>query len=483
MTRSILLDDIKNAIKTKNAKIFILIDEYDRFANELMFTNPEAYDKLLAGTTGDKLSSPVRSFFTAIKAISEVRSFTTGLSPIALADASGANNISYITQDPRFANMLGFTEATVECALKMLFDKPEDVTKALSVAKEWFNGYRFPYHRRYTAGEPLYTPQLCLSFFRKCCDPNFRNDVLTGGVNQADMSDPGVKVPSNIVPLLSRHPELPLIFASLRTPDGVQNAAVQETFKLSELHSAPGPDLPVSFMVWHGLLTRAEHGGFTIPNRIMGDATQLQGLISEIYRGTQRTNVDALAVVRCPTEEGLWNLLTASLSCVQSTFDNTVSELAIQGLVEQFIRTSCGSVSVEAENSLPSSKRSDLLLTARTSVGEELLIEIKRLRPGAKNNEADISLKRIIVSSSSEARSQLAGALITDTKQQFFGGAKTVGELERKAMTQCQAYKSEMMKKNATKTIRCATAIHVTVSTGSFPNIKFESAFLVAVEP
>ena len=58
--------------------------------------------------------------------------------------------------------------------------------------------------------------------------------------------------------------------------------------KLSELKGAIGADLPVSFMVWHGLLTRGENDGFKIPNPIMGDPQQMQGLIGEIYRGSER---------------------------------------------------------------------------------------------------------------------------------------------------------------------------------------------------
>jgi hypothetical protein len=272
-----------------------------------------------------------------------------------------------------------------------------------------------------------------------------------------------------------------LIFASLRTPEGVQNATVQETFKLNELKSAPGPDLPVSFMVWHGLLTRTETGGFIIPNRIMGDATQLQGLIAEIYYGAERANFDALAVVQNPTEEGLWKLLTASLSCVNSTFDNTISELAIQGLVEQFIRNRCASVVVKVERSLPSNKRFDMELTAGT--GEKLLIEYKRLRPGGGRNEPDLTLKHIDVPTSVKARELLASAPITESKRRkVFGNAETVGELELNAMRQCQAYRDEMQKTTDVP-IRCATAIHVTVKTGSGVNTKFKSAFLVSVEP
>jgi len=143
-------------------------------------------------------------------------------------------SVRCLTQDPRFADMLGFTEADVRRALTMVFDTPQDVGKALSVAKAWFNGYRFPYTREDTAGEPLYTPQVCLNFFSKCCrSPGFRHTVLNGQRTTADMSDPGVKVPSNIVPLLARCPELPVIFHVVTATDAdtvCRTTPLTETF-------------------------------------------------------------------------------------------------------------------------------------------------------------------------------------------------------------------------------------------------------------
>ena len=126
-------------------------------------------------------------------------------------------------------------------------------------------------------------------------------------------------------------------------------------------------------------------------------------------------------------------------------------------------------------------KRFDTELTAGT--GEKLLIEYKRLRPGdGRNNEADLTLKHIDVSTFVSARELLATASITESKRKFFGNAQTVGKLELNAMRQCQAYRDEMQKTTDVP-IRCATAIHVTVKTGSGVNTKFESAFLVSVEP
>ena len=50
-----------------DAKLYIMIDEYDRFANKLMVENLDMYQKMVVGTSGDPASSPIRSFLENIK--------------------------------------------------------------------------------------------------------------------------------------------------------------------------------------------------------------------------------------------------------------------------------------------------------------------------------------------------------------------------------------------------------------------------------
>jgi hypothetical protein len=90
-------------------KEFILIDEYDRFANKLMFERPDMYNKVDAGQSGDAFFSTIRSFFGCIKRLQNARSFTMGLSRIALADASGANFIDNISDVGAVGDLLGLT--------------------------------------------------------------------------------------------------------------------------------------------------------------------------------------------------------------------------------------------------------------------------------------------------------------------------------------------------------------------------------------
>jgi hypothetical protein len=96
-------EDAARAVKRNGGKLYILIDEYDRFANELLVSRRKAYESFIIGTRGDELSSPMRSFLQTVKTVcgddGNTRLFMTGIMPLALADASGFNIAKNMTLD------------------------------------------------------------------------------------------------------------------------------------------------------------------------------------------------------------------------------------------------------------------------------------------------------------------------------------------------------------------------------------------------
>ena len=101
--------------------LMILIDEYDRFANKLMAENIVLYKKMVRGKSGDAISSPIRSFFETLKSISSeslnFRSFTVGITPLTLADASGVNFMKDVSLDENYGNIVGFTQSDIDFGL------------------------------------------------------------------------------------------------------------------------------------------------------------------------------------------------------------------------------------------------------------------------------------------------------------------------------------------------------------------------------
>jgi hypothetical protein len=104
-----------DVLKQNNQKMYLLIDEYDNFANRIMFSDEKMYHEL-SHENGD-----IKTFFATIKAGTQegegviAKVFMTGVTPILLDDlTSGANIFTNATMDFRVNSMLGFTEEEVD---------------------------------------------------------------------------------------------------------------------------------------------------------------------------------------------------------------------------------------------------------------------------------------------------------------------------------------------------------------------------------
>ena len=166
--------------------LYILIDEYDNFANTvLVHRGQEAYESFTHG------GGFYRNFFAALKAgTAEAggleRLFITGVSPITMDDVTSGFNIGEnVTLSPKFNDVLGFTEPEVRGLLELYRDRGafnQDVDAALDVMREWYNGYRFTK----TAPGDLYNTDMVLYYIKHSIpnepmpddliDPNIRID-------------------------------------------------------------------------------------------------------------------------------------------------------------------------------------------------------------------------------------------------------------------------------------------------------------------
>ena len=128
--------------------LYVLIDEYDNFANTILaYHGEEAYQSFTHG------GGFYRNFFATLKEGAGhsdgglERMFITGVSPITMDDVTSGFNIGKnISLRPEFNDMLGFTEEEVCNLLEMYRDYGvfnQDVEAALVVIREWYNGYRF----------------------------------------------------------------------------------------------------------------------------------------------------------------------------------------------------------------------------------------------------------------------------------------------------------------------------------------------------
>ncbi len=145
---------------TVEERVYLLIDEYDHFANEILgFENIESFENTVSR------QGFLRKFFEVIKKkAGEVidRLFVTGVSPITLDSmTSGFNIASNLTTDPNFNQALGFTLAEIKEMLNKISFSGQNDDELLSRLKEYYNGYLFSQY----AEEKMFNSDMILYYF------------------------------------------------------------------------------------------------------------------------------------------------------------------------------------------------------------------------------------------------------------------------------------------------------------------------------
>ncbi|MEN8219283.1 MAG: AAA family ATPase [Pseudomonadota bacterium] len=150
--------------------MYVIIDEYDNFANQLVTAHQ---DHVYCELTAD--NSFLKTFFKTLKegrktgAIADI--FVTGVLPITIDDlASGYNIANFITLRPKFESMLGFTQAEVDKLLDEIYHDYEIDSgtrrEVEAVIKNHYDGYHFVT----VDGDPLYNSTLLMYFLHRFID-------------------------------------------------------------------------------------------------------------------------------------------------------------------------------------------------------------------------------------------------------------------------------------------------------------------------
>lgn len=141
----------------KNKKIYIVIDEYDHFANDLLSF---AFDEFTNATRSDGF---IRAFYEELKNGTEgvvEKIFITGVSPITLDSLTSGFNISTnLTLDSDFNEMMGFTTEEMKYLISCA-DNIKNPDAVLSEMKQHYDGYMFSKD----ALEHLYNPNMALYY-------------------------------------------------------------------------------------------------------------------------------------------------------------------------------------------------------------------------------------------------------------------------------------------------------------------------------
>ena len=160
-------EEILNSLFTafslqKNGElIYVIIDEYDHFANELLGFYPERFKTLVSK------NGKVRKWYEILKKGTETvvdRIFITGVAPITLDSLTSGFNIGTdITQDIDFNDMMGFTQNELIDILNNQGVSKEEQEEILPIMKENYDGYKFSLN----AENRIYNSNMCLYFLSR----------------------------------------------------------------------------------------------------------------------------------------------------------------------------------------------------------------------------------------------------------------------------------------------------------------------------
>ncbi|MFO1424339.1 MAG: AAA family ATPase [Candidatus Competibacteraceae bacterium] len=280
-------------------KLYLLVDEYDNFANEVMIGPARGADRYheLVESEGT-----IKTFFKAVKAGAEGRGldrvFLTGVSPVVLSDiTSGYNVAENLSQQPRFHDLCGFTEAELRAAVDAVavahgLDAAQ-VDTALALMRDFYNGYRFSSRR----DERVYNPTLALYFLKQWAE---------NGAYPEQLLDDNLAVDRNRIQYVARLPHgETLVNRALDPAEPLTVAQLVNRFGVRDMLTAPRtPDFLATLLYYFGVLTLAGRDTLgklvlTIPNQVIrklyverlqeqvlpdyGDQEQRQAVIERFY--------------------------------------------------------------------------------------------------------------------------------------------------------------------------------------------------------
>ena len=239
-------------------RLYVIIDEYDNFANQLIISHQ---DTLYRELTAD--NSFLKNFFKTLKKGTKdgtiARIFITGVLPITIDDLASSYNIAeFITLEEKFETMMGFTLRETGKLLDEIYrDYEIDPTTRqliMEVITSNYNGYRIVNPK----GEGLFNSTILMYFLKKfteyqkiseyLIDVNLKTDI--SWVKRLTASNP-----ANTGELVNQ------LLIENRLP--YNKLALSEKFNMSQFFEKSF--YPISFY-YLGMLTKRDERYMCLPN-------------------------------------------------------------------------------------------------------------------------------------------------------------------------------------------------------------------------
>ncbi len=271
------------------AKLYLIIDEYDNFTNNVLNEQGEDIYHALTHASGF-----YREVFKKFKGMFE-RIFMTGVSPVTLDDLTSGFNIGWnISTKHQFNMMLGFSEMDVRTMLQYYKDAgklPEDVDVEAMIQemKPWYDNYCFA-EESLERDPKMFNCDMVLYYLRNYMDL---------GKSPKEMIDPNTRTDYNKMKKLIQLDRLDGNRKGVLrriTEEGQTVTNLVTTFPATEIAN---PEIFPSLLFYYGMLTITDTRGnyvvLSIPNNNV--RKQYYEFMLEEYQDRQYINLNELGLL------------------------------------------------------------------------------------------------------------------------------------------------------------------------------------------
>ncbi len=404
--------------------LYVLIDEYDNFANTVLAHHgAEAYHSFTHG------GGFYRNFFATLKAATArsggglERLFIIGVSPITMDDVTSGFNIGKnISLHPDFNEMVGFTEEEVRRLVETYRGRGvfnQDVETAMGIMGQWYNGYRFAED----ADNDLYNTDMVLYYLDQSI-PNRRVPKY--------LIDTNVRIDyGKLRHLLVAGRQLNGNFDLLRNVIGDEqvDTDIQPGFPLKDLTR---PENFLSLLHYFGLLSIREVVDgvprLAIPNQTV--KRLMYGFLRDAYRDVEVFSVNLFRfeqLMMAMANRGEWRpvleFLSEAIARQTGIRDYIAGEKVIQGFLAAYLSVT-GYYVFRSEAEMGKGHADIALepLVARyPHLRRGYLIELKYLKRSEPADQAAVT------AAAADARAQLARYLADQRLARQFPGVRFTG--------------------------------------------------------
>jgi hypothetical protein len=376
-----------NAALIEKIKIYLIIDEYDHFANDLISMGTSEgenfYNKMVTA------NGLVRDFYERIKEATKssivYRTFITGISPVMLDDLTSGYNIAEIlTLNPAYNEMLGFTQSEVETLMKETGVEPELINVDMEA---YYNGYLFHEDGKNT----VYNPAMILYFFKQIrkerkppkniLDLNLRTDY--GRLKRLTQNEKNCETLLKIM------------------KDGTIVSEIMEKFSIDMLNDE---SYFISLLFYMGMLTIHEPYLMKVSLRIPNYSIKTlywEYLIKQIAETSSEINISSQRLDEAIHAMGMKGDVQQFISYISENVFSKLSDYDLQRFDEKYIQIMMLAYLFMSKIYIPMSEfetvpgRSDIFLQKNPllpKIKYEWLFEIKYCMSSATNTE--ITAKR-----------------------------------------------------------------------------------------